>query len=102
MKRVPELDALRTLAAAVVLLFHLHPPTFFFGWTGVDLFFVLSGYLITTIVIDHTDAPGFYYSFYMRRGLRIWPIYYLTLFGLVLLNPFLARREPMDALGYFL
>jgi peptidoglycan/LPS O-acetylase OafA/YrhL len=102
MRRIPELDALRALAAAVVLLFHIHPPTFFFGWTGVDLFFVLSGYLITKIIVDHEDAEHFYYHFYVRRGLRIWPIYYLTLFGLIVLNCFLSRPEPMDALVYFL
>jgi peptidoglycan/LPS O-acetylase OafA/YrhL len=99
--RVPELDALRALAAGVVLLFHINPVPFFFGWTGVDLFFVLSGYLITTIIIEHQRSPRFYFSFYARRSLRIWPIYYLALAGLVLTNPYLPKPEPMDGLVYY-
>src|SRR4051812_9144594 len=102
MPRVPELDALRAFAAGIVLLFHLRPEGFVFGWTGVDLFFVLSGYLITTIILQHQAAPGFLRNFYVRRGLRIWPLYYLTLFGLVALNPFLPRPQPMAGLPYYL
>jgi peptidoglycan/LPS O-acetylase OafA/YrhL len=99
---VPELDALRAIAAGVVLLFHLNPPRFFFGWTGVDLFFVLSGYLITTIILDHQGTAGFYLSFYARRSLRIWPIYYLALAALVAGNRFLPKPAPMDGLPYYL
>jgi peptidoglycan/LPS O-acetylase OafA/YrhL len=104
MRRVPELDALRALAAGVVLLFHLHPPTFVFGWTGVDLFFVLSGYLITTIILDHLGTPRFVRNFYVRRGLRIWPIYYLLLGVLLLTAPLLPpdRRQPDAGLLYYL
>ena len=58
MRRIPELDALRALAALVVLLFYLNLPLFFSGWTGVDLFFVLSGYPITTIILDHQGQRG--------------------------------------------
>src|SRR5262245_12702190 len=103
MRRVPELDALRAVAALVVLLFHLNPPRFFFGWTGVDLFFVLSGYLITTIILDHCNRRGFVWNFYARRGLRIWPTYYLTLAVLVLTSPFLPskKREPLEGLGSY-
>jgi peptidoglycan/LPS O-acetylase OafA/YrhL len=102
MPRVPELDSLRALAAFIVLLFHIRPQRFYFGWTGVDLFFVLSGYLITAIILDHVSSRRFFVHFYVRRGLRIWPIYYLTLFGLVLANPHLPKRQPMDALPYYL
>jgi peptidoglycan/LPS O-acetylase OafA/YrhL len=102
MRRVPELDALRAFAAAVVLLFHLRPPIFVFGSTGVDLFFVLSGYLITKIILDNSEAPGFFRNFYARRGLRIWPIYYLSLLALVALNPFLSKPQPLTGLPYYL
>jgi peptidoglycan/LPS O-acetylase OafA/YrhL len=102
MRRVPELDALRALAAAIVLLFHIRPPTFVFGWTGVDLFFVLSGYLITKIILENSGSSGFFRSFYVRRGLRIWPIYYLSLLALVILNPFLAEPQPLTDLPYYL
>ena len=103
MRRIPELDALRALAALVVLLFHLNPPRFFFGWTGVDLFFVLSGYLITTIILDHQGQRGFLRNFYARRGLRIWPIYYIALFAVVATAPLVPRdrRPPLNGLGYY-
>lgn len=104
MRRVPELDALRALAALVVLLFHLNPPRFFFGWTGVDLFFVLSGYLITSIILEHQGKRGFLRNFYVRRGLRIWPIYYLALIVVVATAPLVPpdRRPPLEGLGYYL
>jgi peptidoglycan/LPS O-acetylase OafA/YrhL len=102
MKRVPELDSLRALAAVVVLFFHLDPRRYFPGWTGVDLFFVLSGYLITSIILRDADSPNFYRTFYARRTLRIWPIYYLTLLGLVAINPFLAEPDRLLDLPYAL
>lgn len=103
-RRVAELDGLRALAALVILLFHLSPMTFAPGWTGVDLFFVLSGYLITTIILDHLDARRFIAVFYARRSLRIWPIYYFTVAVLVLTAPLVPadRRPPLDGLGYHL
>lgn len=102
MRRVSELDALRGLAALTVLLYHLRPEKLFFGWAAVDVFFVLSGYLITSILLRHQDSPRFWAAFYIRRGLRIWPVYYLTLVGLVALNPWLREPLPLDALPYYL
>lgn len=101
-KRVAELDSLRGLAALAILIFHLDPFAFPAGWTGVDLFFVLSGYLITGIILRHRDRPGFLRTFYIRRGLRIWPIYYLTLGVVLVANARLPRPEPTDALPYYL
>jgi peptidoglycan/LPS O-acetylase OafA/YrhL len=79
MRRIPELDGLRGLAALTVVLFHLYITVVPFGWAAVDLFFVLSGFLITGIVLDQVERPSFLRNFYARRSLRIWPIYYLTL-----------------------
>ena len=59
MRRVPELDALRGLAAVFVLLFHARPTVFRGGWSAVDLFFVLSGYLITSIILRHGTTRHF-------------------------------------------
>ncbi len=103
-RRIPELDGLRALAAGVVLLFHLNPPKFAWGWTGVDLFFVLSGYLITGIILANLDRRRFLLTFYVRRGLRIWPIYYLTLAVLVATTPWVPpdRRPALDGIGYYL
>ena len=73
MRRVPELDSLRAFAAVVVLFFHLDPLRYFPGWTGVDLFFVLSGFLITSIILRDAGSENFYVTFYARRTLRICP-----------------------------
>jgi peptidoglycan/LPS O-acetylase OafA/YrhL len=102
MRRVPELDSLRALAAAIVLRFHLQPSSFAVGWTGVDLFFVLSGYLITKIILENSGSRGFFLSFYARRGLRIWPIYYLSFLAIVLLNPWLSYPQPLTDWPYYL
>ncbi len=102
MPRVAELDALRAFAAVVILFFHLDARGYFPGWSGVDLFFVLSGYLITSILLRNSGGPGFLPRFYARRTLRIWPTYYLVLLGLVALNPFLASPASWKGLPYAL
>ena len=84
---IPELDGLRGLAIASVLLYHCHEKlrsshldvVAQWGWVGVNLFFVLSGFLITGIILDARDDPNFFRNFYARRGLRIWPVYVLVL-----------------------
>jgi peptidoglycan/LPS O-acetylase OafA/YrhL len=101
MRRIPELDGLRALAASAILLFHLNPPRFFVGWTGVDLFFVLSGYLITSIILRNNSEPQFLRTFYIRRGLRIWPVYYLVFLCLIVANPWLPKPERLDAWPYY-
>ena len=91
---IPELDGLRGLAIAAVLFYHCHAKLESshldviakWGWTGVNLFFVLSGFLITGIILDSRDDPRFFRNFYARRGLRIWPVYFL----LLLLNFFVV------------
>jgi len=85
---IPAFDGLRGVAIIAVLLYHCHPRlagTFLerfivWGWTGVSLFFVLSGFLITGIILDARPGPGFYQHFFARRALRIWPAYWLLLF----------------------
>jgi peptidoglycan/LPS O-acetylase OafA/YrhL len=76
---IPAFDGLRAIAVIGVLLFHLGGTTFSVGWTGVILFFVLSGYLITGILLDAKGSDGYFRNFYARRALRIFPAYYLTL-----------------------
>jgi len=71
------LDGLRGLAILSVLICH-HIP-FACGWFGLDVFFVLSGFLITGILLDTKGSKGYFKNFYVRRSLRIFPLYFLTL-----------------------
>ena len=92
-RHVPALDGIRGVAILLVLGFHLLTSNFvtgsrvfdflvkvrMSGWVGVDLFFALSGFLITGVLLDAREGPGFLRHFYMRRLLRIAPLYYLVL-----------------------
>jgi peptidoglycan/LPS O-acetylase OafA/YrhL len=81
----PALDGIRALAFLMVFATHyLDLP---WGWTGVNIFFVLSGFLITGILYDTRDQPHRIYNFYLRRTLRIFPLYYGLMLLLVLLYP---------------
>jgi len=96
--RVPELDGIRGIAILLVLVWHYipcqitPPPLFqwlFLTWSGVNLFFVLSGFLIGGILLDHREAPNYFSVFYRRRVCRILPIYvvWLLLYLVVRLLP---------------
>ena len=86
-----SLDGVRAIAAFMVMIFHffnsvdlneaqgLLAKITAFGQTGVDLFFVLSGFLITRILIQTKNTKGYFKNFYLRRVLRIFPLYYLFL-----------------------
>lgn len=99
--RLPELDGLRAIAVLLVLVAHhfcfVPVPWVQWvgekGWVGVDLFFVLSGFLIGGILLDHRPATNYYRTFYLRRFLRIVPIYaVLVLPGLLILTLGLQRH----------
>jgi len=86
--RIPELDGARGLAIFLVLVCHfgyLFPEKgskwLNLGWTGVDLFFVLSGFLITRILLASRGEQGYFRTFYARRILRIFPLYFLFVGG---------------------
>src|SRR6478752_3378919 len=96
--RIPELDGLRGLAILLVLVGHyfavpgtgavslLNGYWFRLGWTGVDLFFVLSGFLIGGILLDVRGSPNYFNTFYARRFFRIIPVYYAWIFLYVVLS----------------
>jgi peptidoglycan/LPS O-acetylase OafA/YrhL len=90
-RRIPALDGLRGLAGLFVLFSHyfgevnhgMHAAMV--GWMGVDIFFVLSGYLIGKMILEKRECSNFFEVFYVRRALRIIPAYLTTLFIVSLL-----------------
>jgi peptidoglycan/LPS O-acetylase OafA/YrhL len=104
--RFPTLDGLRGIAIVLVISHQFNRlvgsdlPTRIAdhvlggGWTGVQLFFVLSGFLITGVLLDGRGSPHYFGNFYMRRALRIFPIYYAALLLFVIGLPALGILPP--------
>jgi len=106
-RRIPELDGLRGMAIGLVVLYHyvknavvgtgfwysLGLAPLRLAWSGVDLFFVLSGFLIGGILLEAKNTDGYFRAFYGRRFFRIFPLYYIWLIpfgiGLATAPPFL-------------
>ena len=81
MKYRPEIDGLRALAIIPVILFHAEIGILSAGYLGVDVFFVVSGYLITSIILSELEKGDFsFINFYDRRARRILPALYLVVF----------------------
>ena len=111
MKRCAQLDGVRGVALAMVLVWHCFccqvdaespvivgsvSRAFSLGWSGVDLFFVLSGFLIAGILLDHQKTSNYFRVFYLRRTCRIFPLYFLLLGAFVCLY-----RTPLAASDSF-
>ena len=83
-RRIIELDGLRGVAALIVVVSHYFGEVAHgsrlvtFGWLGVEIFFVLSGFLIGSIILENHAKSNFFGTFYLRRAARIFPIYALT------------------------
>jgi peptidoglycan/LPS O-acetylase OafA/YrhL len=110
--RIPELDGLRGVAVLSVVLAHYlgdvqhRLPFLDLGWVGVCLFFVLSGFLIGSILLEYRDVDNYLVTFYARRAFRIFPIYYLvivlTLFSSLTFGDRAWLGVHWPALTYFL
>lgn len=118
-KHIPQLDALRGIAVLTVIGYHgLHLAPHLHlnvvlgtGYVGVDLFFVLSGFLITGILIRTKDSANYFRNFYARRALRIWPVYYVLLLFTFVVLPLIhpqsvaeifAKSHPWESYPFFL
>src|ERR1700683_1035188 len=100
-RRIPQLDAVRGVAILVVMMHNIslkypvfHSQQLFSnGWMGVDLFFALSGFLITGILVDTNRSDGYFKNFSVRRCLGIWPLYYSLLFFMFVVVRFLSHSH---------
>ena len=122
--RIEVLDGIRGIAILLVVLFHyINNPLWFnysnniiikilknttyFGWVGVDLFFVLSGFLIGGILLRNRQSTKYFSTFYTRRVLRIIPVYFLLLILFYILQfsigdeHYYIFRKPLPAWSYF-
>lgn len=110
--RIVPLDGLRGIAILLVIVYHYSDQWYEFAtgfdaqiielgrslWFGVDIFFVLSGFLITGILLSTKDSPRYFTSFFGRRTVRIFPLYYLNIFALCVLLPRLHEAFQNEAL----
>jgi|SRR5882762_4711402 len=101
---IPQFDGLRGVAILLVLIGHSgflealpHAGMLEYARFGVDLFFVLSGFLITGILLDSKGSQRYFRNFYARRALRIWPLYYVILFLAFVVTPMLAPSTKPEA-----
>lgn len=93
-----DIDGLRAVAILLVLAYHVAPVTFSGGFVGVDVFFVISGFLITRILLADT-APGRYRRFYGRRVRRLAPALLIVLVATLVLGGMTLLAEPLRALA---
>lgn len=106
-KYLPSIDSLRAIAVIAVIIYHIDANYFPGGFLGVDLFFVLSGYLISSLIIKEYKSTGTVnlYNFYVRRARRLLPAVYfmitVVLIIITLFNGVLLKKSYLDALfGY--
>ena len=106
-KYLPSIDSLRALAVLAVIIYHVDVNYLPGGFLGVDLFFVLSGYLISSLIIKEYKKTGSLnlYNFYIRRARRLLPaVYFMITVGIVVMvmfNGVLLKKSHLDAIfGY--
>jgi peptidoglycan/LPS O-acetylase OafA/YrhL len=97
----PALDGLRAISVVIVIAFHCGVKILCGGFVGVDLFFVLSGFLITKLLLDEHEQSGriHFRNFYLRRSLRLMPGLFLFAGTYLLLAPILFPMDKCHLLG---
>jgi len=113
--RIRELDGIRGIAILLVIIWHYYIAIagepislvtkvlrfpFYLAWSGVDLFFVLSGFLIGGILLDHASAPNYFKVFYIRRFCRIVPIYFIWLILFILFTSVAKLPLPSETSAF--
>jgi peptidoglycan/LPS O-acetylase OafA/YrhL len=103
MRYIPAMDGLRGIAILMVIAFHYFSfvPFFSLGWAGVDLFFVLSGYLITGRLLATMDRFDYFTRFYRNRVLRIFPLYFTILISFYIVIRFAAKPSTQPLLAWY-
>lgn len=97
----PDIDGLRALAVGMVLIYHAFPGSLPGGFVGVDVFFVISGYLISGIILDAVAGGRFSYAnFYARRIRRIFPALGVVLFAALAAGWFMLYADDYERLGH--
>lgn len=100
LKYRPEIDGLRAIAVLSVVIFHLFPSVLPGGFAGVDVFFVISGYLITSIIARDINRQEFsFINFYARRARRIFPALIVVLVTVLVAGWFLLLPDEYAQLG---
>lgn len=96
----PDIDGLRAIAVLSVVAFHAFPEWVKGGFTGVDIFFVISGFLISSIIFDNLDKDTFSFrEFYARRVKRIFPALIIVMFSCYAFGWFALLGEEYKQLG---
>ena len=109
-RHIDSLDGLRGIAILLVFFFHYlernpHNPLSWIasvGWSGVDLFFVLSGFLITGILYDTRKATNFFKVFYARRALRLFPLYFFAVSIVLVVAVLLHTPMSWKAIPFYI
>ena len=95
-----DIDGLRALAVLAVVLFHLQIPAFTGGFVGVDIFFVVSGFLISGLIRDQIKTDSFHFSaFYLRRVNRLLPAVLATIVMTTIVASFVVQPDAFGALA---
>ena len=99
--RVPALDGLRGCAILLVIIWHYFHTDWFPGWIGVDLFFVLSGYLITARLLQTIHTPSYFSRFYRNRILRVFPLYYAVVIPYLIAVFYLVQKQNFPTVAFY-